>query len=208
MIRQITVALSVVFVAFSILLISVFRTASVKYDFSGPVSKESVLGDKDVNINYEMPYPGKVLPDSPLWPVKAFRDRVWLWVTNNDSREAELLLLFADKRVVSGKILFEKENYEVGYTTLTKAEKYLEQAANKEDEIRQAGGNTNELLDRLARASLKHFSIMQDMLEMAPEDAKPKIVETQNYAKRVYERSRNALNEVGETPPENPFDWR
>jgi hypothetical protein len=209
MMRRVSISLFVFLIAFGVLFISIFRTASVKYEFSGPVDNSyRVLGDSDVSIDYEMPFPGKVLPDSPLWPLKALRDRIWLWTTTNQARKAELLLLFADKRIASAKIFFENEKYEEGYTILTKAEKYLEQASNKEEESRKKGNVNKEFLNQLARASLKHYLIMEEMIEMSPEDAGPKIIETQQYAKRVYERSRNALLGEGEQPPENPFDWR
>ena len=105
------------------------------------------------------------------------------------------------------KILFEKGKPEVGYSTLTKAEKYLEEAGVQERENREAGVDTSKFLKRISLASLKHFQVMEELKAMAPEDAKPEIIQTQNYAKRVYEEAMNAINELGGTPPENPFDW-
>jgi hypothetical protein len=210
MLKRVFIASAVVLFAFVVLLISVFRTASVKYEFTGPVEKAdyNVLGEKTINVNYELAFPGRVLPDSTLWPLKALRDRIWLWITTSDTRQIELLLLFADKRVASSKILFEKEKFDIGFTTLTKAEKYLERASLKEESVRKGGGGTDEILQRLANASLKHFLVMEEMLTIAPDDAKPKIIEVQDGTKRIYERSRNALLEKGIAPPENPFDWK
>lgn len=206
--RKALIAASVLTFAFSILFISVFRTASIKYEFSGPsLYQNRVLGQSDVNINYQLPYPGKILPDSALWPVKALRDRVWLFLTTSDTRKAELKLLFADKRLGSAKILFERGKPEIAFTTLTKAEKYLEEAVIKEKENRAKNIDTSEFLLRLANASLKHYQLMEEMLTVAPDDAKPGIIRTQDYAKRAYEETRNALLEKGMTPPENPFAW-
>ena len=41
--------------------------------------------------NYAFPYPG-VLPDSPLWLIKAARDRILLWLTFDKVGKAEKML--------------------------------------------------------------------------------------------------------------------
>lgn len=209
--RRLLVAASTVTLAFAILFISVFRTASVKYEFSDVRTPDNqgsfVLGDKDINIEYYLAYPGKVLPDSPLWPVKALRDKVWLFLTTNPGRKAELKLLFADKRLGSAKLLFEKDKPEIGFTTLTKAEKYLEEAVAQEKINRENEIDTTDFLQRLSNASLKHYEVMEEILMIAPDDAKPQVVSSQDYAKRAYEVVRDALFEKGIQPPESPFDW-
>jgi hypothetical protein len=208
--RKITIAIAAFIFAVGILITSILRTAAVRYDFADAgdsKDQQNVLGESDVHIEYNFAYHGRVLPDHPLWPVKALRDKVWLIITTNDSRKAELLLLFADKRASSALVLFERGKYELGYETLTKAEKYLEAASNNEEENRKKGINTSEFLVRLEMASLKHYQNTEKMLEMAPEDAKPGIVQVQHYSKSVYEKARDALMEKGRKPPENPFEW-
>lgn len=208
MFRRIAIVSSILLFALGILFTSALRTASVKYEFSMPPTENpSVLGEETVEIDYFLAFPGKVLPDHPLWPVKALRDKVWLLITTNTSRKAELNLLFADKRVAMSKILFEREKPEIGYSTLTKAEKYLEEAVNRERQNRKMGIDTSEFLELLAKASLKHFQVTEEILVIAPEDARPGIVETQIYAKRAFEEAKNGLLESGLPVPENPFDW-
>jgi len=208
--RKIAIALPVLTFAFIVLFASILRTAAVKYEFQETSkSQEStlVLGEETSSVDYFLAYPGKVLPDSTLWPVKALRDRVWLFITTNPSRKAELNVLFADKRLGAAKILFEKKKPEIAYSTLTKAEKYLEEAAIQERMNNQKGIDTSEFLQSLSRAALKHVEVMEGLMTVAPEDAKPGIIRTEDYAKRVYNDARNALMEKGLQPPENPFDW-
>ena len=209
MFRKIVVSSLVLAFAFGILLISIFRTASVKYQFNntGKQINAKVLEGVTELVDYNLPFPGKVLPDSPLWSLKALRDRIWLLVTTNPSRKAELKLLFADKRLGSAIVLFDKEKFEEGLTTLTKAEQYLEEAGWQEEENRKKGIETSDFLQILAKASLKHYEVMQNILTIAPEEAKPTIIQTQDYSKKVFENSRNALLEKGKSAPENPFDW-
>lgn len=196
---------------FGVLFVSVFRTAAVKFEFTGPVREinntTKVLGDSIETSEYVFPYPGNVLPDSVFWPIKAARDQMWLKINTNDGKEADLLLLFADKRLLAGQILFEREQYEEGYITLAKAEKYLERAMDKEMENRQAGMDTLEFLNRINRASLAHYGVLEDLKSQAPTDALPRIVEIQNYPMYVYRTSRDALLEKGAIPVQNPYDW-
>ncbi|OGM19883.1 hypothetical protein A2686_01415 [Candidatus Woesebacteria bacterium RIFCSPHIGHO2_01_FULL_38_10] len=209
MLPRILLVFSASIFAFIVLLTSIFRTASVKYEF--PNSERRInpqtLEKDSIQVDYILAYQGKVLPDSILWPLKALRDKVWLFLTTDELRRAELLLLFADKRLASSKVLFEKGKADIGLTTLTKSEKYLEKALNQEKENQKKGIDTQNFLQRLAKASLKHYQVLQEILDIAPEAARPKIIETQNYAKKVYQEARNSIFDKGGIPPENPFDW-
>lgn len=192
--------------AFVVLAVSVLRSSKINYVFSATPSPLPGGAEEEIKIDYVLPYPGKILPDSPLWFLKVLRDKVWLTVTLNSSRKAELMLLMADKRLLSAKALFEKDKAGLAYSTLTKAEKYLEKAAGQEEKNRKGGADTKEFLDRLAKASLKHRQVIKEILAIAPEDARPGIITTENYAKNVYKNSRDALQSLGITPPKNPFN--
>ncbi len=201
---RLTAILVVVLFALCILFISVFRTAEIKYKF-GPNSSTTYSKDEIPKIDYSLASPGSVLPDSPLWTLKAFRDKVWLLTTRNPTRYAEILLLFADKRLAASKLLFEKGESEIGLSTLTKAEKYLESAANKEKENRNKGLETKEFLQVLAIASLKHLEVIKQIYSMASDEVRPYIIQIQDYPLRVYEIARDGLLEKGIKPVENPF---
>lgn len=210
MLRRFALIVPTLLVAFVILFVSIFRTASVKYEFSGVVNGSTdiqVLGERDTQINYHLAYPGNVQPDSPIWPVKAARDKVWLVSTTNPSRKSELLLLIADKRLGSSRIFFQDEKPEKGLHTLQKAEHYLRQAYEKERENNRNGINTSEFLSQIALASLKHRQVIEeDILPAAPDDARPGIVQTLETTKEIYERATQSLNEKGLSHPKNPFE--
>lgn len=206
MYKNIAASALVVFFAFAILTVSIFRSAAVKYDFSGEQPSQ-VLGEDSISIDYVLAYPGSILPDHPLWPVKAVRDRLWFLSTTNHSRKAELLLLFSDKRLASSKILFERGDPGLGYSVMLKSEDYLEKASRKEESNRKEHNlDTTEFLLRLSNASLKHIETMEEIKAIAPEDAIPKIEQTQKIAEGVYERAVHGLNEKGIESPKNPFN--
>lgn len=206
MLRQVAVILTTLALACGILAISILRTASIKYNFSSlntPVLAES---HEDMDIDYTLAYPGSILPDHPFWYLKVIRDKAWHLVTTNPGKKAELNLLFADKRLGASKVLFERNKPELAYSTLTKAAKYLEAAARLEKENREKGMDTSVFLTRLANCSLLHRHTIEEILIVAPDDARPKIIETQNYSKNIYKETSEVLRSKGLPVPENPFN--
>lgn len=194
-------------VAFGVLSISVLRSASPKYSFATPRPAPTiVLGASIGEIDYSLPYPGGILPDNPLWTLKALRDKIWYTITSNHLKKAELDLLFADKRLGSSLELMQKNKPDVAISTLSKGEKYLEMASAEENIARKEGMDTSSFLVKLALSSLKHREIIEEQLiPIAPEDGKPDIVKTEDYAKNAYKSARDALNNKGLPVPESPF---
>jgi len=205
MIRNLLVVSAAFSLALVILVISIFRLAEVKYVFSQSPSPAPTNAPKEIIVNYNLAYPGSILSDNILWPLKALRDRVWLALTINPSKKADLYLLLADKRLADSKILFEKGKADLGISVLTKAEKYLESADNEEKIAKKEGMNTNDFLQKYAMATLKHRQVLDQILVIAPEDAKPLIVKTENYSKNLYNEAKNGLLEAGLTAPQNPY---
>lgn len=198
-------ALSFLLFAFLILVISVFRSAEAKYEFSGSPSPSPDDG-KSIEINYLMAYPGQVSPDSFLWSVKTLRDKVWLLLTFDHAKRAEVMLTFADKRIQMAKSLFEEEKPDLAVATMTKAEKYLEEAVNEEKLARAQKVSNYDFMQRLALSTLKHRQMLEKMLIIAPEEAKPSVAESLNYPKKLYEEAKNMLIDAGQEAPKNPYD--
>src|SRR5258708_20280875 len=101
MLRQIALFLAAFSFAFLVLFTSVFKIASIKYAFSqaptpAPVSLSK---EKEIDINYELTYPGGILPDNFLWPVKALRDNAWVSLSLNPLKKSQIILLFSYKRL-------------------------------------------------------------------------------------------------------------
>jgi hypothetical protein len=103
--------------------------------------------------------------------------------------------------------LFENKKADTALPTITKGEKYLEVASKEEGVARSKGVDTTSFLTKLALASLKHRQLIEEsILPIAPEDARPEIVKTEDYAKNIYKSSRDALNSRGIVAPKDPFD--
>ncbi len=197
----------VVFVAaFGILSVSMFESASVSYVFAVPTPTSTPIAPKIPVVEYELPYPGKVSPDSPLWVVKALRDRIVYVVVQNHLKKAELSLLYSDKRLLESKKLFEAKKPDLAFSTLSKGEKYLEIAKVEEEKARQGGVDTTHFLKKFIVATLKHRQVIEELIPLSPEDAKPEMVKVEDYSKNAYKAARDVLNSKGIATPKNPFN--
>jgi len=143
-------------------------------------------------VDYYLVYPG-ILPDNFLYPLKMFRDKIWLWLTTEPVRKSEVLLLFADKRLKAGEVLIEGGKEELGMATLSKGEKYLEQAITQAEKAKEAGKETAALYEKLARATLKHQEVLGDLALKAPEQTQSVIQELMKYPQEGYEKVIGAL---------------
>ncbi len=114
-----------------------------------------------VKVEYYLPYPG-MLPDSPLYKIKALRDKVQLMMTFDEVRKVDRELLFANKRIGAALALVEGGKVSLGVSTATKAEKYLESAVNRAMKLSSGGRDVKSLLLTLTKAAAKH----QEVLEM------------------------------------------
>lgn len=208
MFRSIALKTLVLVFAFGIFFTSVISVGAPRYAFSQSSNLEEISSpeDAEVEIIYELPYPGRVAPDHPLWPIKAIRDLIVLGVTLDPVKKAKLNLLYADKRLVLSQNLFEKDKPELGFSTLVKSEMYLDQAYTLNKDLLDKGTEDTHMLRVLANAALKHRQVIEQLLAVSPEDAKPGIVEQLDTSKMIYDATKVALMSRGIDPPKSPFE--
>lgn len=199
---KIAVTSITILIALVILSISVLRSATPRIAYSPMVLSEKVEIKGAPTVDYLLAYPGKVGPDSSLWYAKVIRDKAWYLFTFNPSKKSELNLLFADKRLNSSLELFKKGKPDLGLSTLTKAEKYLEMAV-------PSNADNAEYLKKLALASLKHREVIEtQILPLSPEDIAPRVNKINDYPKETYKKARDFMYSKGLVPPENIFELK
>lgn len=141
-------------------------------------------------IPYVLPYPG-ILPDHPLWFIKAFRDRVITFLISSPVKKSEFSLAQADKRLSAGMALLKKGKEEVGVSTISKGENYLVLAVSQAKEAKIVGKDASLLLDVLFRATKKHQAVLIEEATAHPQ-IKDKLTVEQ---KRVAEQE-NLVNDL------------
>lgn len=139
-------------------------------------------------VDYYLAYPG-ILPDHPLYWLKMIRDKIILGLTKKPINRFERLMLYADKRVGAAEALINGAKVELGVTTATKAEKYLEQAVLEFESMAADEKATPEMHQRIERAVLKHQEVLTKTLSKLsdqPKEALEKTLEkTQSNLERI-----------------------
>jgi len=144
---------------------------------TGEVAAEAEVEEaKKEEVDYYLAYPG-ILPDHPLYWLKMIRDRVFLSLCRDPVAKTEKLLLYADKRLGAAKVLIEGNKVQLGVTTATKGEKYLERTVDQLMELKKAGQAKPELVDRVEKAALKHQQVLKQLVDKVPGEAKPALEE-------------------------------
>jgi hypothetical protein len=199
---EIAGTIATIFVAFVILSVSVLRSATPRIAYFPTVLSEKVDTTKPEKIDYLLAYQGKIGPDNTFWYVKVLRDKAWYLLTFDAEKKSELNLLFADKRLNSALELFKENKPDLGFATLTKAEKYLEMAIPDNNE-------GDEYLKKLALASLKHREVIEnEIMPLSPEDIRPNVIRINDYPKEVYKKTRDLMQSKGLIAPENVFELK
>lgn len=201
MISKIVGAGTTIIFALLILSVSFLKLTSIKYAYNANDPATKITGEEIVNIDYDLIYHGKINPDHPLWYAKALRDKMWLVLTFDKAKQMETNLLMADKRLGSALYLFQNDKPDLGLATLTKSAKYLEKSFEVNEDV------GIEEYQKIALASLKHRQIItQEILPISPNDLKPDVIKSADYAVETYKKSRDYLLSKGAEVPSNPFE--
>jgi len=192
-------------VAILILTISIFRSAAVHYSFKLS-SGEPVMKETEGIVDYSLPYPGKVTPESLLWPLKVVRDKAWVLANSDPLRKADVLLLLSDKRLLMGKGIVEKGKMDLGVSVLVKSGMYLDDSLKMVEMAQRKGMSTSEFLGRFSLASLKHREVLEIIYNLVPEDGRPVVSKLIGKTNSAYEKSSQLLHEIGREPAKNPFE--
>jgi len=196
--KKIIFLMAVLLFAFWILAVSMVKTvaiegqsASQNYKITAPTATESV---QKKEIDYFLAYPG-ILPDHFLYPVKMIRDRIWLWLTVEPLKKADLMLLFADKRLGAGRALIEGNKIDLGVSTLSKAEKYLQRSLVQIETVQKKDEATRVFGEKLSTAAAKHEEILVSLKEKVGDSAKPALEESLNLVRQIQAQIKQALSE-------------
>lgn len=148
-------------VAVSIFLFSSLSVFAQTIDITESAAPTSAMSKK---VRYELPYPG-ILPDSPLYFLKAARDRVISLLISDPLKKAEFNLLQADKRVNSGVYLVNKNKDELGISTISKGINYFDEALERLSVAGDEGSDIKPLSERMYAASQKYEEVIDEIYE-------------------------------------------
>lgn len=122
----------------------------------------------------DLPKPG-ILPDSPFYFLKSWSESIGTFFTFGGVAKAERLLNLSKKRLAEAKALSTKGKPALVEKTIKRYQDQWINALTKARETKAKGLDTDEVLAKVAEATLKHQVVLADIYERVPEQAKPAI---------------------------------
>jgi len=138
-------------------------------------------------VNYQLAFPG-ILPDNPLYFLKAARDRVIAFFISNPIKKSEFDLLQADKRVEASNLLSQNGKIALAETTFSKAENYFDDAIVRANDAKKQGVNIKEVANNLTNANRKHQQVLDDMKKKFSKNDKQKFSKDQQRLRELEKR--------------------
>jgi len=120
-------------------------------------------------VVYNLPYPG-ILPDNPLYFIKAIRDQFLILGTRDNIKKAQLYLLYSDKRFAMAISLVKKGKEKQAIEVAGKGEKYFIKIPQLlTDAKKQGSWSSSEFVDTLKLSNAKHKEILDMFLKDLPQ---------------------------------------
>jgi hypothetical protein len=135
-------------------------------------------------VQYVLPYPG-LLPGSPLYPIKAARDKIIETFITDALKKADFYILQADKRLNAGILLYQQGKFELSEETISKGENYLEMAIGRTRAAKEQNESVDERITRLHLSSLKHQEVIKMLIKEATGDVKKGLENDLKRAERI-----------------------
>lgn len=122
--------------------------------------------------SYELPHPG-IAPDNPLYPVKMMRDKLLIFVNQDNITRAQYYLLLSDKQTNAGSFLSEEKKYQLAGETFLKAERDYGSALVSIKAALDLGDQANmEFITKLTKSNQKHAQVMEQAAVKFPRNQK------------------------------------
>lgn len=127
-------------------------------------------------VEYPLPYPG-LLPDSPLYFIKAARDSIISFLISDPNKKAEFNLLQADKHLQAGIALLSKGDAkrQLALETFTKGEGYFAKALLFAKDAKKLGFSMSDVAGRLVTSAKKHQEVYRNTVKQLTGEDQQKV---------------------------------
>jgi hypothetical protein len=151
--RQATVSLLAFFIA-------------VYIPFATAAYAQIASSSSQMQIDYQLPYPG-LLPDNPLYFLKAFRDNLTAFFLSKPLDKAQFDLLQSDKDVQASYLLVTQQagKEAMANTMFTQGQDYFSQAIDQAVSAKKQGYSISDLSKKLDLSNKKHQQILQVVMQ-------------------------------------------
>jgi len=157
-----------------------------------------ILGGVIFAQEIELPDPG-LTPDSPFYFLEVIAEAIGDFFTFGDLKKAERYIKLVAERVAEAKAVIDKGKTKAAQTAIERYQAQLEKALVRAEKARMKGLSISEITEAVAEATAKHLSVLEEVLERVPEQAKPAVLRAREVS--VIGQAR-ALENLSKERPE------
>lgn len=151
------------------------------------VSGQPIISTQSAQKNdYLLPYEG-LLPDNPLYVLKALRDRIIDLLIGDSLKKAEFTLLQADKRLSSAIALVAKGKTELAESTASKGQNYLTRTISYIEKAEKEGKDVKALTKKLTLSMDKHKEVLTDLAGKTDGELRERFLAMASKSAQMYE---------------------
>jgi len=140
----------------------------------------------------ELPSPG-LTPDSPFYFLERISEGIGTFFTFGDLKKAERYAALAAERIAEVQAVVEKGKPEAAGRALKRYEDQLGRALAKAETAKAKGQKTEKVTEIVAKATSKHLSVLEGLLEKVPDVAKEAITKALEKSKNGHITALKAL---------------
>ena len=140
----------------------------------------------------ELPDPG-LTPDSPFYFLERISEEIGTFFTFGDLKKAERYAALATERVAEARAVVEKGKPEAAEKALKRYRYQLEKALVQAEKAKVKGKNIEKVTEIVAKATSKHLTVLERVLEKVPEQAKEAITKALENSKNGHITALKAL---------------
>lgn len=156
------------------------------------------------NILDGLPGP-QVMPDSSLYFLKIWYEKVILFFTFGDAKKAEQYSKLAERRLYEAEKMAKERRDELTKKALAAYEECLNKAITKAEEAKKeaqegakkkAQERANQALEKVSESTLKSQDVLLRVYQLVPDEAKDVIEGIISITKNGYERTVEAVSGI------------
>ena len=153
----------------------------------------------------ELPDAG-LLPGNPFYFLKSTSEGVVTFFTFNKESKAERYAFLASKRLAEAEALASEGDSERAEKATEKYRERIEKALEKAEEAKIGGKDVDEILEKVAEATLKHQEVLARVYEQVPEQARESIMKAMERSAQGYDKALKAVSEEKREEIENRIE--
>ena len=142
----------------------------------------------------ELPDPG-ILPGNPFYFLKSTSESIGTFFSFGKVAKVERYVSLANKRLAEAEALAEKGDEKRAEEATERYQERISKALERAKEARVEGVDVDEVMSRVAEATLKHQEVLGRVYEKVPEQAKEAIQNAMERSAQGYDEALKAISE-------------